>query len=603
LIDIEGLLPRVTKPARYTGGELNSVRKDWDAASARLALIYPDVYEVGMSNLGLQILYDLVNREADLLAERSYCPWTDMEALMRDRVVPLFSLESRRPLADFDLLGISLSLELIYTNVLNALDLAGLPLLAAERDDRHPVVMAGGSGCYNPEPMAPFFDLMVVGDGEEVLLELMHLVARLREECGLAGSRMPKQRFLREAARVEGVYVPSLYRLEDGSMVPIEAGVPVAVKARRIAELGPSPSRPIVPFVEAVHDRAMVEVQRGCTRGCRFCQAGILYRPVRERPAAEVLRNAEEVIANTGYGELSLVSLSTSDYSGVETVIGTMAEDYPARRIKVSLPSLRVDSFSVKLAHGLKGAYGGGLTFAPEAGTQRLRDVINKGVSQEEIEGAVEAAFAHGWHSVKLYFMIGLPTETAEDLEGIARLAYRARDIGRRHAGSRTKVKISVGAFIPKPHAPFQWCGQEPHGRIREKLTKLQRTIRGPGLSLSWHEPESSVLEAALARGGWRTADVILRAWGLGCRFDAWAEQFSFERWSEAFALEGMDIHTEAERAFPLDGPLPWDHISTGVDRRFLVEEHRRAMRAELSPDCREGRCLGCGVRQSYGGC
>lgn len=604
LIDVGGLLPRVTKPARYTGGELNSVRKEWESASARLVLIYPDVYEVGMSNLGLQILYDLVNRDPDLLAERAYCPWVDMEALMRERGVPLFSLESHRPLGDFDLLGISLSLELTYTNVLNALDLAGLPVLAADRDDRHPVVMAGGNGAYNPEPVAPFFDLLVLGDGEEVLLELMQLYARMRKEGGDdADRRVPRERFLREAARIEGVYVPTFYSLRDGVPTPMDPSIPAVVKARRIAALGPSPARPVVPFVEVVHDRAMVEVQRGCTRGCRFCQAGILYRPVRERPAEEVLRNAEEIIANTGYDELSLVSLSTADYSGVESVVNAMAEDYPQQRIKVSLPSLRVDSFSVKLAHSLKGAYGGGLTFAPEAGTQRLRDVINKGISQEEIEGAIEAAFAHGWSAVKLYFMIGLPTETDEDLDGIARLAYRARDIGRRHAGNRTRVKVSVGAFIPKPHSPFQWCGQESLGRVKEKLAHLQRIVRGPGLSLSWHEPESSVLEAALARGDRRTAGVVRRAWQLGCRFDAWAEEFRFDLWREAFALEGMDVHAEAEKQFPLDAPLPWDRLSTGVEKRFLAEEYRRAMRAELSPDCREGGCLGCGVRQSYGGC
>lgn len=604
MINIEGLLPRVTKPARYTGGELNSVQKGWKAAAARLALVYPDIYEVGMSNLGLQILYDLVNREPDMLAERAYCPWVDMEALMRERGVPLHSLESRRPLMDFDILGISLSLELIYTNVLNALDLAGIPVFTADRDDSHPIVMAGGSGSYNPEPMAPFFDLFVVGDGEEVLLELMRLYARMRRESNTGfDRRVPKKQFLSEAAGIEGVYVPGFVESAEGMQNPENNIVPALVKARRVADLGASPIRPIVPFVEAIHDRAMVEVQRGCTRGCRFCQAGILYRPVRERAAGDVLKNAEEIIANTGYNELSLVSLSTTDYTGVQSVIKAMADGYPERRIKVSLPSLRVDTFSVKLAHSLKDAYGGGLTFAPEAGTQRLRDVINKGVSQEEIEAAMEAAFSHGWLAVKQYFMIGLPTETDEDLDGIARLAYRARDIGRRHAGNRTRVKVSVGAFIPKPHSPFQWCGQEPLAKIKEKLARLQKAIRGPGLSLSWHEPESSVLEAALSRGSRDTARVIHRAWKLGCRFDAWAEQFSFDLWSEAFALEGMDIHAEAEKQLSLDAPLPWDRISTGVDKRFLANEYQRAMRAELSPDCRDGGCLGCGVRQSYGGC
>ncbi len=608
MIDIEALLPRVTRPARYVGGELNSVRKDWDSVSVRLALAYPDVYEVGMSNLGLQILYDLVNREPDLLAERAYTPWVDMESLMREKGVPLFSLESRRPLADFDLLGISLSMELTYTNVLNLLDLAGLPLLSSERDGRHPVVMAGGSGAYNPEPMAPFIDLFAAGDGEEVLLELMRLHGRMRSDgARTPEGRVPKEAFLREAVKVAGVYVPALYRLEEAGdclrPVPAEPGVPRTVQARRVATLGPSPVKPIVPYVEAIHDRAMVEVQRGCTRGCRFCQAGVIYRPVRERSAEEVLENAAELIGNTGYDELSLVSLSTADYSGVETVVNRLAAEFPERRIKVSLPSLRVDSFSVKLAHALHDAYGGGLTFAPEAGTQRMRDVINKGVTQEDIETAVEAAFAQGWTAVKLYFMIGLPTETEEDIDGIVKLAYRVRDIGRRHAGNRTQVKVSVGALVPKPHAPFQWFGQDPYDRIREKLGRLQRGIRGPGLSVSWHEPESSVLESAVARGDRRTAAVIHRAWRLGCRFDAWAEHFRFDLWREAFAAEGMEIHAEAEKQRTPEDPLPWDHMSAGVRKRFLAREYRRALRAELSPDCRSGKCIACGVRQSYGGC
>ncbi|HEX9016227.1 MAG TPA: TIGR03960 family B12-binding radical SAM protein [Chloroflexota bacterium] len=604
MVDIESILPRVSKPARYTGGELNSIRKEWASATARIALVYPDVYEVGMSNLGLQILYSRVNDVPGLLAERSYAPWVDMEALMREAGVPLFSLESRTPLSEFDLVGISLSLELTYTNVLNILDLAGLPVLARERGEGHPVILAGGSGAYSPESMAPFFDLFVVGDGEEVLVELMQLYSRLRSALPDPAARVPKSAFLLEAARVHGVYVPSLYSVDGrAAPEPIVEGAPRTIRARRIASLGPSPTTPVVPFVEAVHDRAMVEVQRGCTRGCRFCQAGMIYRPVRERPAEEVLASAEAILASTGYDEVSLVSLSTADYSGISTVIERMGSEYPDKRTKVSLPSLRVDSFSVDLAHSLNEAYGGGLTFAPEAGTQRLRDAINKGITEEEIEGAVEAAFSQGWDSVKLYFMIGLPTETDEDLDGIAKLAYRVRDIGRRHAGRRTRVKVSVGSFIPKPHAPFQWCGQAPYPVLREKLARVHAAIRGPGLAVSWHEPETSVVEAALARGGRPTSEVILRAWQLGCRFDAWSEHFSFDLWKQAFAEVGMDIHAEAERRLATEEPLPWDHISSGVSRKFLADEYERSLRGELSPDCRWDRCLACGARQAYRGC
>ena len=599
LLDIELLLARVSKPARYTGGELHSVRKDWSTTPGRIALVYPDVYEVGMSNLGLQLLYGIVNHQPDLLAERAYAPWVDMEKLMRDRAIPLFSLESRRPLSDFDLIGISLSVELDYTNVLNILNLSGVPILTAERGQEHPIILAGGSGTYNPEPLADFFDVMVVGDGEEVLPEVMRLYASMKPS-GRPDDRAPRREFLRAAAALEGVYVPSLYQPQDGGPPrPIDGSAPATIQARRVSTIGGSPRKPIVPFVEPVHDRAMVEVQRGCTRGCRFCQAGIIYRPVREQDPEIVLETAEEILANTGHDEVSLVSLSTSDYSGISVVLEKMAAQYPQRRVKVSLPSLRVDSFSVELAHSLKGAYGGGLTFAPEAGTQRLRDVINKGVTQQDIEDAAAAAFSFGWQAVKLYFMIGLPTETAEDIDGIAKLAYRVRDIGREKVGNRTRVKASVGAFIPKPNAPFQWSGQESYGRIKEKMARLQKQIKGPGLSLGWHDAETSIVEAALARGDRRTGAVILRAWQMGCKFDAWSEHFSFGRWAEAFSAEGMEIHAVAERSISTDEPLPWDHISPGVKKAFLVEEYERGLRGELSPDCRTEKCLACGVRQA----
>jgi len=593
------ILPRVSRPARYTGGEWNSVVKDWERTPVKVALAYPDVYEVGMSNLGLAILYDILNRQPHVLAERVYAPWPDMEAWMRRSGLPLFSLETRHPLRQFDILGFSLQYELTFTNVLNMLDLAGIPLLAAERDEEHPLVIAGGSCAYNPEPMADFLDLFVIGEGEEVILELVETYREWKEAGGT------KEELLRRLAQIEGVYVPSFYETSyrpDGTLAavkPLVAEARPKVRKRIVPILPPPPTRPIVPYLEIVHDRAMVEIQRGCTRGCRFCQAGMIYRPVRERPLEEILQAVEGIFQSTGYEEVALVSLSSTDYTRIEELVRELASRYQDPPTSISLPSLRLDSFSVELAEITQSGRKTGLTFAPEAGTARLREVINKGIAEEDLLRVAETAFSRGWHRIKLYFMIGLPTETLDDVAAIGGLVRKVRDIGRRYQGRRTEVAVSVATFVPKPHTPFQWVPLMEEKALRERHQLLQRAIRGRGLRLSWHDPQSTLLEAVFSRGDRRLGKVLLRAWELGARFDAWGEHFRFDLWQRAFAEAGLNPDFYARRERPLDELLPWDHIDTGVEKRFLIEEYRRALEGKPLPDCRT-RCHACGVREAF---
>lgn len=592
---LEQALLRVARPARYTGHEWNAAVRPWEAASVRLALAFPDVYEIGMSNLGLQILYDLVNRRDDALADRAFAPWPDMEAELRARGLPLSGLESGRPLAQFDIIGFSLQYELNYTNLLNMLDLAGLPLHSRQRTDAHPLIIAGGTGALNPEVLADFVDLFVLGDGEETLPDLLDLYRQARWDRSRPG-REGKLAFLRAAAQLEGTYVPEFYRVSytaDGRVEGVEPTLPEAParpRRRFVRVLPPPPVRPLVPYLDVVHDRAAIEVQRGCTRGCRFCQAGIIYRPVRERPLGEVLEAVEELLANTGYEELSLVSLSTSDYGEIQPLLTELARRYPD--LNVSLPSLRIDSFSVGLAQAIQRRKSS-FTFAPEAGSQRLRDVINKGVTEENLLAATAAAFSQGWNSIKLYFMIGLPTETMEDVEGIADLAEKVRAQGRQLRGPRAHVGASVATFIPKPHTPFQWVGQETEDTLGPKQARLRQRLRK--VDLSWNDPETSRLEAILARGDRRLGSALHRAWQLGARFDAWREQLRLDAWTRAMVETGLDPAFYAHRQRDLDEVLPWDHIDVGVSRRFLQREWERARRGELSPDCRSGQCLGCG--------
>ena len=597
---LDRLLPRVTKPGRYTGEEWNSARKDWAGTRVKVALAYPDVYEVGMSNLGVAILYDLLNAQPDVLAERVYAPWLDMHEALRQAGIPLFSLESRHPLREFDILGFSLQYELNYSNVLHMLDLAGIPLLAAERDESWPLVIGGGTCTYNAEPLADFFDLFVIGEAEEALLELVQLYKERR-----TSARHWKGEFLSRAASIEGIYVPGLYHVQyqpDGtvaSVEPAQAGVPESVTKRIVRVLPPPPVRPVVPFINVIHDRAMIEIMRGCARGCRFCQAGFIYRPVRERPMAEVLGATEQLLANTGHEEIALVSLSSTDHSAIEPLLLTLNERYASQRLSISLPSLRTDAFSVELAQIIRRTRKTGLTFAPEAGSERLRQVINKGITEEDLLRTAEAAFSSGWLRIKLYFMIGLPTETVDDVLAIAALVKAVHKIGRRLQGNRARVSVSVATFIPKPHTPFQWLPMADPAQVAARQQVLREELRSRGVELSWSDEATARLEGALSRGDRRLGPVIRRACQLGARFDAWAEAFQPQLWQQSFAEAGLDPNAYSARERPLGEVLPWDHIHTGVSRGFLWEEYQRSLRAEISTNCRAG-CLACGVRDWF---
>lgn len=595
------ILHRVTKPARYTGNEWNSIIKDWEKTPIRIALSYPDVYEIGMSNIALPILYDLLNSQPDVLAERVFAPWVDMAAIMESEGIPLFSLESKRPLKDFDIIGFSLGYELTYTNVLNMLNLAQIPVLAAERDDSHPVVIAGGSCCLNPEPMADFIDIFVIGDGEEVLLEFLDSFRSWK------GKKTSKKELFRQVATIPGIYVPSLYQVEyqpDGlvkSITPTVAEAKPKIKRRLVTKLPPPVTKPVVPYIEVIHDRGAIEIQRGCSRGCRFCQAGIIYRPVRERPPQEVLEAAAELISHCGYDEISLVSLSTSDYAGIDELVSQLSHRYP--NLALSLPSLRIDNFSVKLMGSLPARSKTGLTFAPEAGSERLRQIINKSTPEDKILETAATAFERGWTSLKLYFMLDLPTETTDDVESIVQLVNKIRSLGRRASGKKPLVRVSVSTFVPKPHTPFQWVAQASESELKAKHELLRQGLRRKGIKLSWQDPKISLLEAALSRGDRRLGKVIYRAWKLGATFDAWDEHFKYENWLRAFAESGLDPGFYAQRQRALDEALPWAHIDTGVSAAFLKGEYQRAMEGKETPDCRYNVCSACGLEHWHPAC
>jgi radical SAM family uncharacterized protein len=591
-------LPTVGKPARYTGNEWNAVEKPWEEATVRMVLAYPDTYEVGMSNIGLQILYDIVNRQSDALCERTFAPWPDMAAVMRAQGIPLYTLESRRCLPEFDLIGFSLPYELNTTNVLNMLDLAGLPIRAADRDDGTPIVIAGGGGTYHPEPMADFVDAFVVGEGEEVILEVLdafHQAERAGES---------KIGTLRRLAGVPGVYVPRFYEVSYtaqgvlASMVPVVPEAQMPVLKRVVDPLPSPPTDLIVPYVQPVHDRGVIEIMRGCTQGCRFCQAGTVYRPLRERSREEIARAVEEIALNTGHPEVGLISLSSADHSQIREVVQDIVGDHRRPPLSVTLPSLRTDAFSVELAQQFQGVRRSGLTFAPEAGSQRLRDVINKKVTDEDLLRTAEAAYANDWQRIKLYFMIGLPTETDDDVQAIVDLVRGVLRVGHKYHGRKANVSVTVSTLVPKPHTPFQWQPLIDDETLHRRQGILKRGLRGRGIRFSYHDSRNTLLEAVIARGDRRLGAVIERAWRAGARFDAWDEQFKWQAWLDAFAAEGIDPVREARRERPYDEVLPWDHISCGVSRVHLRQELERALRQEQTRDCREG-CTNCGAREA----
>jgi radical SAM family uncharacterized protein len=603
---LESLLAKVQKPARYIGLEDGSVRPEHGAGKVAWLLVYPDTYEIGLPNQGLQILYEILNERPDALAERAYAPWVDLESALRAHALPLFSVDTHRAASDFDVLAFNLSAELVYTNLLNCIDLAGVPVRSADRRPEHPLVGAGGHCTYNPEPVADFLDFVVLGDGEEVVSEITEVV-RAWKASGRTGDRS-REGVLRDLARIAGVYVPSMYDVEyDGralvSVTPKYPDVPDKVEKRTIADLAewPYPKRQLVPLTEVVHDRLNVEVFRGCTRGCRFCQAGMITRPVRERPLEQVRSMVDAGLRRTGYDEVALTSLSTADFSDIEPLVrGIVSDPVNGQSTNVSLPSLRVDAFTVGIAAELQKGRRSGLTFAPEAGSWRLRQVVNKLIREEDLYGAVGSAYSQGWRRVKLYFLTGLPTETDVDTLGIAELARNCLAVGREHT-KNPSVTVSVGGFVPKAFTPFQWFGQNTIAELQRKVGLLRDDLRRHrAVQLKWHDPKASVVEGLTSRGDRRLGAVIEEVWRGGGTFQEWSERFDLDLWTDAMARHGLDFDWYVHRHRTEDEVLPWDHLSAGLHKDFLWQDWRDALDQVGLEDCRWTPCYDCGACTGY---
>lgn len=604
--EVEKLLGKVQKPARYTGGELGEVIKDKNSVGLRYAFCFPDTYEIGMSHLGMKILYSLINNRDDAWCERVFAPDDDMEALMRENSVPLFALESGDYIRDFDAIGFTLNYELCYSNVLNMLDLAGLPVLSKDRTELTPIVMAGGACACNPEPIADFIDFFQLGEGEEMMNDVLDLL----KECKEKGES--KQEFLKKASQIEGIYVPSLYDVsynDDGTVKKVtpKHGAPEKVTKRLVSDMDSVfyPDKFVVPFIDIVHDRAVAEIFRGCIRGCRFCQACFLNRPIREKSPETINEDCKKLCESSGYDEISLCSLSTSDYSRLFDLLEQLLSWTTDEKINIALPSLRVDNFPEELMAKLNEVRRSGLTFAPEAGTQRLRDVINKNVTEEEVIETSKKAFSGGWTAVKLYFMIGLPTETTEDIEGIANLAQEVVDTFYRNPdkpkGKGVNVSVSASSFVPKPFTPFQWEAQDTPEMLREKQLHLKDSVKTKKVSLHFHDIRISFFEGVLARGDRKLCEVILKAWQKGCKFDSWDDKFKFDTWMETFDECGINPAFYASRKRDFSEVLPWDHLDYGIRREFLENENIKAYSGETTPHCRE-KCSACGAARLNGG-